>query len=109
MRSDRDGAAEYAEETSDPHGDERDAEDDRADGDRTTLNESERVPAAVSDVVVCAVQDCERDDRNDGNHERMKVHSVVQMPLEQSDASARESAAGAGAPRDDREWAERNT
>ena len=73
------------------------------------MNESERVPTVVADVVVGAVQNGQSDEWNDGNDERMKVHSVVEVPLEQSDAGTCESAAGAGVPGDDCEWAERNT
>jgi hypothetical protein len=81
VRSDRNRAAECAKETRDPHADERHAEDDRADSDRTTLNGSERVPTVVSDVVVDAVKYREGNDGNDWNDERMKVHSLVDMPL----------------------------
>lgn len=103
-----DGATKGPEKPGDPHGDEGDAENDRAYRDRTTLNECERVPAVVSDVVVGAVEHDESDNRNDGDDERMQVHGLVEVSLEERDPGSSESTAGAGVARDEGEGAERN-
>jgi len=49
------------------------------------------------------------DGRDDDHRERVQVQRFVEVSLRELEGGAREAAAGAGVPRDDREGAEGNT
>lgn len=106
--SDGNRAPERAKEARDPDGEENGAKEDRPDRDDTMLQKGERVPTAMTDVVVGALQNSDADDRHNGHNEWVQVKRIVEVAREQRDARARESAARAGMTRHDREWTDRD-
>ncbi len=105
---DGDRAPERSKEACDPDGKENGAEDDGADRDDTMLQEGERVPTAMTDVVVGALHNDDGDDGHNGHNEWVQVKRFFEVAHDERDACARESAAGAGMTRHDRERTDRD-